>query len=657
MFDRNIDNGDLNEHHVDYQIWVARTTPTFGEWELRLDTTLTGKTVTPYELDHRVSAPSNSAGESWQFKLVRLSLDDSRTSEATAIRLIRWSEIQIPDVALSYPHTALAALTIDAKEVGNQIPARGYLVRGIKVYTPSNYDVESRDYIGDWDGNFKSYPEWTSNPAWILLDLIINPRYGIGSFVNEAIKFNRWEFYNCALYSDIWVDDGYGGEEPRFTFNGVIQTRSSAWQLIQIMASVMRAVVVTDSNGEISLVQDRPSEAGINKIFTNANVIEGIFTYTSTNISERITSINVTFNDRNDRYLPRTISEPLSDDERGTDLINRYGFNLKDVVAFGTVTEGQARRFAKWLLFTSNSEHDSVAFSVALNIVDVEIGQVIAVTDNDLITSDNTTFFGGRILDVSGTTVTLDVEIDIPEAGYTLSVMNVDYEGIIGETTQTTGLTNTLILDAPLPAGDYTLHDFTVWKMGELEPKTYRIIGIEEQEKNIFVITATHYNPDKWNFIEHGINLPERPYTIWKPLSPITGLAVTEDFRNDDILETNLIRFSWDYNSKHLGYKVWITRNGTRFKVTEISELFIELENIPEGRYVVTVQAIGLTREMSVEVVLIYDFFYENEPANLLPPINFRVVGGGTTFASDRVAIGWEYNPENFQWPGHLKDY
>ena len=42
-------------------------------------------------------------------------------------------------------------------------------------------------YTGVWNGTFKQ--DWTNNPAWMLFDILISRRYGIGSFIDSS---PRW---------------------------------------------------------------------------------------------------------------------------------------------------------------------------------------------------------------------------------------------------------------------------------------------------------------------------------------------------------------------------------------------------------------------------------------------------------------------------------
>ena len=81
-------------------------------------------------------------------------------------------------------------MQLDAEQFPS-IPKRSYKIRGVKVRIPHNATVRSDGslsysgtFLGAWhvDGGTKRViPKWTTDPAWILYDLLTNTRYGLGS--------------------------------------------------------------------------------------------------------------------------------------------------------------------------------------------------------------------------------------------------------------------------------------------------------------------------------------------------------------------------------------------------------------------------------------------------------------------------------------------
>jgi predicted phage tail protein len=377
LYVQNKTNGDVNGNTIAYKIDVRSTVGGTGSWQSVIDKSLTGKTMSNYEFTHRITAPAAT----WDVRVSRISADDPDTASQSDLKFARWTEIQ--STTETYNNSAVAAISIPSESVGNQIPNRAYDVMGIKVQVPVNYDPITRVYSGSWNGLFKT--AWTDNTAWILYDLITNTRYGIANYMNTPVAVDKWAFYDAAVYNDGLVPNGMGGYEVRYCFNNVIQTQEDAWQLLHAVASNMRANISMNSN-LISIVQDRPTAA--TKILNNSNVLDGIFNYSTTDSSQRITAVNITFNDKDDHYLPRTISlvNTTSGASNTVDYnngIEKWGYNVQDFTAYGSVTESFAKRLAKWVLYTEAKQEDIVSFGLALNSIDVGIGDVVKIMDND----------------------------------------------------------------------------------------------------------------------------------------------------------------------------------------------------------------------------------------------------------------------------------
>ncbi|WP_042207829.1 hypothetical protein, partial [Escherichia coli] len=52
------------------------------------------------------------------------------------------------------------------------------------LQVPSNYNPQTRQYSGIWDGTLK--PAYSNNPAWCLWDMLTHPRYGMGKRLGAA---------------------------------------------------------------------------------------------------------------------------------------------------------------------------------------------------------------------------------------------------------------------------------------------------------------------------------------------------------------------------------------------------------------------------------------------------------------------------------------
>ena len=320
-------------------------------------------------------------------------IDEDSKSQRLQNNTIWASYTEIIETRLAYPNTALVGIKFDS-DYFSSIPNRTYDVYGIIVQVPSNYNPETRAYNGIWDGTFKT--AWSDNPAWVLYDLLKNKRYGFGRRLGD-FAVDKWALYNVAKYCDQLVDDGFGGKEPRFTCNAWITEQRQAYEVINDICSIFRAMPVWNGR-EFTIIQDRPSDPVWT--YTNANVEKGEFTYSYSAMKARHNEIHVEYANAQNNYEKDVIC--VSDD----DLIRRYGLNVKKVTAFGCTSRGQAYRTGRWILETEKLETRTVTFSVGAEGLMHVPGDIILVADNDYAGTQ----IGGRVLSVEQNTVTIDRE-------------------------------------------------------------------------------------------------------------------------------------------------------------------------------------------------------------------------------------------------------
>ena len=120
-----------------------------------------------------------------------------------------------------------------------------YKVRGVKIKIPHNGTVDATTgrviYTGTFNGTLTTAKVWCSDPAWILFDLLTNVRYGLGDHITEA-QLDKYAFYSASVYCSALVDDGAGGQEPRFSCNTILQARQDAYEVVNSLTSVMRSI-------------------------------------------------------------------------------------------------------------------------------------------------------------------------------------------------------------------------------------------------------------------------------------------------------------------------------------------------------------------------------------------------------------------------------
>ena len=273
----------------------------------------------------------------------------------------------------------------------------------------------------DWDGTF--YTKWCNNPAWVFYDLVTNKIYGLGNYLNET-QVNKWELYQIGRYCDELVpagveaadllslhcikDSNYtpasGEYEPRFSANLVIAGKEQAYKVLNDVTSIFRGMLYW-LNGEAFIVQD--SEKDPVYQFTNANVIDGQFTYEGTANKTRTNQIMVKWNNPQDYYRKRTEIVELEED------LQKDGEFIKpdSVTAFGCTSRGQARRLGKWKLLSNKLHTNTVSFSTSLNAAFLRPGDIIQISDKH----KNTKSWGGRIMSSSTTTA---INVDRKPTGF-----------------------------------------------------------------------------------------------------------------------------------------------------------------------------------------------------------------------------------------------
>lgn len=517
-------NGDLNGSSVTFAIDTKLTSS--GTWtQYGSQITIDGKTVSPTEKQYRIDRPSGGGG--WDVRVRRISADATLSSVRDQIAVSRVTEVQ--DIKLSYNDTAYVGISIDAETVGGQIPSRSYMVKGLILQVPSNYDPITRVYTGQWDGTFKN--AWTDNPAWALYSLLTHTRFGMGEFITAA-QIDKFSFYDAAVYSDQLVPNGKGGTEPRFTFNVPITERNDAYRWLSMVAGAMRCTLLY-YGGLITLLQDRPSSPKMT--ITKANVIDGLFEYKSTGLFERHTAFNVTFNDREDRNLQRVTT---IEDAAG---IARYGYNPSDIAAFGATTEGQAIRFGKWALDTELNQTEMVAFKMGLNGQVLKLGQVFKLADNDYTVSSN----GGRVVSVVGTTVALDRPITVT-TGSTIDIMLAD--GQTMESRNIVSANGTFSSVTVNAAFSQAISPQAPWVLSNtITPRQFKVMGISQTETNIVSIEAIYHDPNKYNRVEQGINVPAPVFTASVPVvcTAPTSLLFKESATNYDNTIRRSLQVGW----------------------------------------------------------------------------------------------------------------
>lgn len=475
------------------------------------------------------------------------------------------SYTEIIDTQFAYPNTALVGIMFDS-EYFNAIPQRNYEIKGIKLRVPSNYDPATRQYNGLWDGTFKI--AWSDNPAWVLFDILTNTRYGLGQRLGE-INIDKWALYNVAQYCDQLVPDGFGNKEPRFTCNAWLTEQKSAYELINDICSIFRAIPVWTGT-ELTVIQDRPSDPVW--IYTNANVVDGEFTRQYSALKSRHNAIHVEYLDKSDFYQKKI--EYVSDDE----LIRKHGLNVKKVTAFGCTSRGQAYRTGRWILETEKLEKETITFSVGREGLMHIPGDIFEVADNHYAGTD----IGGRVLAIKDKTVTLDREIELNGDSYFSYINN----NAIQSTLKILGVANgnQVTLDRA-PVG---LTKYGVWSLStqQIRSKRYKAMAIAENDDGTYTITGLQHEPQKEAIVDNGAHFEPIATTLYQA-AQITHLDIGVGFDG----KVNVVADISTGNGA-LTYDIKIIKAGKLYRFDKgLSSPNISLDGLPDGEYQLIIYA------------------------------------------------------------------
>ncbi|MBG5978055.1 host specificity protein J [Proteus mirabilis] len=450
---------------------------------------ITGKISGQYLESYIIDAPKKKP---FQIRVSRLT-DDSK-SDLLKNGTVWASYTEITDAKFSYPNSAVVGMKIDKSQYGDT-PNRTYHIKGMIIQVPDNYDPESRTYTGIWTGRFK--PAWSNNPAWVFYDLVTNERYGIGEMIG-SFGVDKFALYAIARYCDELVDDGFGNKEPRFTFNAYITSQRKAKEVIDDLASVFRGMPLWDGQ-QLTCFQDRPSDPVWT--YTNSNVIDGKFKYTSTAKSARHNAIEVSWINPSNGWSEER--EFIQDD----DLIQRFGgVNVKKVTAFGCTSRGQAHRVGKWILQTEKLEKDSVTFSTGREGINCISGDIIEVADDSFAGVK----VGGRVLSVNGSTITIDAPIDweyddkgtFSFLGTSGRFEKIDIQSIDGD----------IVTLREIPRGLKQYGVFSITK-STLTTRLFRVITISEDKDGIYLYNCIQHEPQKERIVDNGVDFTGNPPT------------------------------------------------------------------------------------------------------------------------------------------------
>lgn len=569
--------GDRNPSEVRLLVQIQRN----GGWVTEKDITIKGKTTSQYLASVVVD---NLPPRPFNIRMRRMTPDS--TTDQLQNKTLWSSYTEIIDVKQCYPNTALVGVQVDSEQFGSQQVSRNYHLRGRILQVPSNYNPQTRQYIGIWDGTFK--PAYSNNMAWCLWDMLTHPRYGMGKRLGAA-DVDKWALYVIGQYCDQSVPDGFGGTEPRITCNAYLTTQRKAWDVLSDFCSAMRCMPVW--NGQtLTFVQDRPSD----KVWTynRSNVVmpdDGApFRYSFSALKDRHNAVEVNWIDPDNGW--ETATELVED----TQAILRYGRNVTKMDAFGCTSRGQAHRAGLWLIKTELLETQTVDFSVGAEGLRHVPGDVIEICDDDYAGIST----GGRVLAVNSQTrtLTLDREITLPSSGTTL-ISLVDGSGnpVSVEVQSVTDGVKVKVSRVPDGVAEYS-----VWglKLPTLRQRLFRCVSIRENDDGTYAITAVQHVPEKEAIVDNGAHFDGDQSGTVNGVTPPAVQHLTAEVTADSGEYQVLARWDTPKVVKGVSFLLRLTvtaDDGSERLVStaRTAETTYRFRQLALGRYTLTVRAVN----------------------------------------------------------------
>lgn len=586
---RSIDkkSGDTNGTTVQFKFQIdagngGGFVDVVAEGESNATISLTAKKTGVYYRSYVLDLPKPA--KAYTLRAIRLTEDHTDNSylyDDTYIDSIG----EIVNTSLNYPNSALVGLKINSEQFGSSMPTRSYLIKGLKIRVPSNYNADTNSYDGNWDGTFKLAS--SSNPAWILFDLLTNTRYGLGQFVQESM-INIGELYQIGRYCDAFVDDGFGGKEKRFAINTQITSRQDAYRVVQDIAGAFRGMVYW-AGGMVHITQDSPADPVM--LFSNSNVVNGSFAYKGSARKDRYSVALITYNNKEGGYKQSV--EYVEDQE----AIKRYGIRKTESVAFGCTSRGQAHRVGLWTLYTSRMESDVITFAVGMDSVFLMPGDIVLIADKFRAGRRNS----GRIIGYTSNSIKLDAPVDLTSVGNHITFLSAEGKMVGRDILENGKNITTVTFKTALSSNETPVSD-AVWVIAQpdLTPLQARVVSVAEGDDGTsFNITAIQNNPTKYEAIDSGAQLIPQNTTVLDPtFSKPSGLAITEGtyLSSPGNLSVSLTA-TWQGKSAqyYISWRRSDAGNVSNWKSERVTEEQFELRGVAEnGQYDFQVYAVSV---------------------------------------------------------------
>ena len=577
------DDGDIVGNSVQIRIDVQYNG---GGYNAVKTDTISGKSSNLYLRDYVFPLTGSFPVD---IRVVRVSADDGNARESSQT----WwqSYTKIIDEKFRYPNTALAFLRFDSRSFQN-IPARKYLIRGIKVKIPSNATVitstslgvgESQlgrlTYSGIWDGTFQA-ATWCADPAWCLFNLMTDARYGVN--LPES-SLDKWDFYTISQYTNGLVSDMKGGQEPRMLCNLLINSREEVYSVIQQMTSLFRGISYYGA-GSVVLVQDAPVDSSY--IVGNSNVVDGLFEYSGSSQKARHTTCSIAWQSYD------SLGEVQFEYVEDADAIAKYGIVEKQVKALGCYSQGQAHRMGRWLLKSEQLLTQTCTFSVGIDSgLVLRPGMVIDISDK-LRAGERRS---GRISSGTTSSIVADSSENLSNINLGLSpTLSVIMPTGLVETKTISSISGTTINISGSFSQAPTSPNLWMIQTSDIQSQQYRVISVTEgSDGDVFSVTALEYNSSIYSAVDSGEDVVLRDISnLSLAPNPVTNVQGDQFLYSEG--QGIFVGFDVDFQHDRVNvseYRISYRMDNDNWEVIRTSTPAATIRNVRQGTIYIQIQA------------------------------------------------------------------
>jgi len=616
---------------------------------------------------------------------IRVSRANAKSTDASVMDTVYLTDVnEIVNDTLSYPNTALLGLRIVLDDTISGVPNVTFM-NGGRI-------INAYGLPGSWATIENWYPSASSNPAWILWDMLTNKRYGAG--VNSA-RLDFSAFKTWAVYCD---DEG-------LTWHGPFDTVSNVWDAAQLVLRVGHAQMVNIGT-KYSIITEAPATPVM--MFSVANMIENTYKETWLGTADRANSIDVTYFDKTDSYKQKTVKvyDPAV-------LVNGTPTRNSAITMYGVDNAETAFKEAQFMMNLNRYILKTVSFSAPLEAISCTVGSLIYV-QHDMpnwaqagrFNDDNTASVvqldrpvtmeagkqymllalhdtqqqaAGAIYNIAGDSIfltgyngmktvkrlkvgTIDVRASatFDQGGGSYGVIVDDPAGLVVGAAYTLWDTDVVeevnVVNVPGDTSVITLQTPMIqtaalygnWMFGEVGKvkqafRVTSIIGSHEYRRDI---TALQYDPLVYDFGRYGTTTPPVIHPEDSIIGPVMDLVMYEEtyVSGSNIVSKAVASWALPQTGMYDGADIYVKKNdGPQIKIGSVPHRTDTAIDTAKGDVltvtVVAYDAFGKRCALAISPSITYTVIGE------LPKVNVgSVTGAEFIWSGKNCKISWRYN-------------